>query len=253
MSSSESPAPESRIGYNGLNSLSNNNLYLPTGYGGTGNRLLGYGVGGAAAAGNDKSTEATTGLGNDDTDLGQGIGYLDYFQNDNVGLTGIGLRRRLALQRALRRRNGAAAAVSGGAGAGAGAAGAGTLSATDLTGAGGSLGAAGLTGLNNRAQGLLGLGSSGYGQTGIGYEPTSVVSGYGYGPSQQCKTGLNPLLVLLTLAAAGAGFYFLYTKVTGIAGRKKRELLWGQFGLDSIADSVFTGGFSNASQLFNAG
>ena len=253
MSSSESPAPESRIGYNGLNGLnglSNNNLYLPTGYGGTGNRLLGYG-GGAAAAGNEKSTEATTGLGNDDADLGQGIGYLDYFQNDNVGLTGIGLRRRLALQRALRRRNGAAAAVSGGAGAGAGAAGAGKLAATDLTeltdltGAGGSLGTAGLTGLNNRAQGLLGLGSSGYGggHSGIGYEPTSVVSGYGYGPSQQCKTGLNPLLVLLTLAAAAAGFYFLYTKVTGITGRKKRELLWGLFDLDSMADAVFNGGF----------
>jgi len=216
-----------------------------------------------AAAGNDKSTEATTGLGNDDTDLGQGIGYLDYFQNDNVGLTGIGLRRKLALQRALRRRNGAAASVSGGAGAGAGAAGAGagaagagTLSATDLTGAGGSLGTTGLTGLNNRGQGLLGLGSSGYGvgHSGIGYEPTSVVSGYGYGPSQQCKTGLNPLLVLLTLAAAAAGFYFLYTKVTGIAGRKKRELLLGQYGLDSIADSVFTGGFFlSFSQRFNTG
>ena len=217
-------APESRIGY-GANNNNNNLLYLPTGYGESGSRLLSYG---AAAGGNDKSTESTTGLGTDDTD--QGIGYLDYFQADNAGLTGFGLRRKLALQRAqLRRRNGQAALAASPAASPASNAG-----VSDLTGAGGSLGLAGLTGLNSRNDALLGLGSSGYG----GYEPTSVVSGYGYGPSQQCKTGLNPLLVLLTLAAAAAGFYFLYTKVTKITGRKKRDLI----NLDPISDFVFTGG-----------
>ena len=220
-SNQKQAAPESRIGYG-----ANNNLYLPTGYGESGSRLLSYG---AAVAGNDKSTESTTGLGTDDTDLGQGIGYLDYFQTDNAGLTGFGLRRKLALQRAqLRRRNGQAALAASPAASPASNAG-----ASDLTGAGGSLGLAGLTGLNSRNDALLGLGSSGYG----GYEPTSVVSGYGYGPSQQCKTGLNPLLVLLTLAAAAAGFYFLYTKVTKIAGRKRRDLE-----LDPISEFVYTGG-----------
>jgi hypothetical protein len=217
-------APESRIG------LNSNSLYLPNGYSSqTGNRYMSLET--------DKSTEATTGLGSDETDLGQGIGYLDY---DNVGLTGLGVRRRLALQRALRRRNGAAEAGGGAAAAAAGSDSGSALS--DLNAAGGGLG---LTGLNNRGQGLLGLGSSGYGggHSDGGYEPTSVVSGYGYGPSQQCKTGLNPLLVLLTLAAAAAGFYFIYTKLTSIAGRKKREA-GDSFDLDWLADVVFTGGSS---------
>jgi hypothetical protein len=236
MSSTKQAAPESRIGYGSNNA--NNMLYLPTGYGETGNRQLLYG---AAAAGSDKSTESTTGLGTDDTDLTQGIGYLDYFQGDNAGLTGFGMRRKLALQRAqLRRRNGQAAL-----GASPAAGSASNAGATDLTGAGGALGLAGLTGLNSRGDGLVGLGSSGYG----GYEPTSVVSGYGYGPSQQCKTGLNPLLVLLTLAAAAAGFYFLYTKITKIAGRKKRDLI----DMDQVSEFVFAGGFlTRQNYLFNA-
>jgi hypothetical protein len=224
-------AAESRIGYN------NNNLYnLPNGYANTGNRLLNL----ASSSVNDKSTEATTGLGSDD--IGQGIGYLDYFQTDSAGLTGFGLRRRLALQRALRRRNGALAAAAGTTDT-AGALGSlgslGGNAATDLTGAGGALGTAGLTGLNDRGQGLLGLGSSGYGvgHSGYGYEP--VISGYGLGPSQQCKSGINPLLALLTLAIAAAGFYFIYTKLTSITGRKKRDLF--EFYLDSIADTVFRG------------
>ena len=103
-------APESRIGYN------NNNLYLPSGYLGTGNRLLNF----ASESVNDKSTESSTGLGTDDLGAGQNLGYLDYCLNDNAGgLTGLGLRRRLALQRALRRRNGAALGAGGGAGAAA--------------------------------------------------------------------------------------------------------------------------------------
>jgi hypothetical protein len=51
------------------------------------------------------------------------------------------------------------------------------------------------------------------------------------------------LLVLLTLAAAAAGFYFIYTKLTSIAGRKKREA-GDSFDLDWLADVVFTGGSS---------
>lgn len=232
-------APESRIGYN------NNNLYLPSGYLGTGNRLLNF----ASESVNDKSTESSTGLGTDDLGAGQNLGYLDYFQNDNAGgLTGLGLRRRLALQRALRRRNGAALGAGGGAGAAA-VGGTNDLAglnsnAVDLTGAGaglGALGAAGLTGLNDRGSNLLGLGSSGYGSGhsgyGGGYEP--VLSGYGLGPSQQCKNGLNPLLTLLTLAIAAAGFYFIYTKLTSITGRKKRDLNL----LEILADLVTNGAF----------
>ena len=248
MTSEETPAgPESRIGYG-------NNYYLPKGYAASsGNRLLSL----AAEAGNDKSTESSTGLGVDDLGLGQSVGYLDYFQNDNIGLTGIGLRRRLALQRALRRRNGAAAAAGVGGGLGAGGAGAvdsaglnsiGSNSIADLTGAGalgGGLGAAGLTGLNDRSQGLLGLGSSGYGNSGYGYEP--AISGYGLGPSQQCKSGLNPLLTLLTLAVAAAGFYFLYTKLTSLAGRKKRDDS-GHY-LDDLADTFFNGSYTGRNKL----
>lgn len=239
-SAEDKAAPEGRIGYA-------NNLYLSNGYAGTGNRLLNYGL----ETGSDKSTESTTGHGSEDA--GQGIGYLDYFQNDNIGVTGVGLRRRLALQRALRRRNGAAAATLGGAGAaGAGVDTAslnsiGANSAVDLTGAGGALGglgalgAAGLTGLNDRSQGLLGLGSSGYGHSEYGYEP--AISGYGLGPSQQCKSGLNPLLVLLTLAIAAGGFYFLYTKLTSLAGRKKRDL--SEILVDGLSDIIFNGAAKN--------
>ena len=226
-SNQKQAAPESRIGYGANRNNNNNMLYLPTGYGET--QL------------NDKSSESTTGLGSDEIDLGQGIGYLDYFQTDNAGLTGFGLRRKLALQQRaqmLRRRNGQAASV-GASPSASPASNAGA--ATDLTGAGGALGLAGLTGLNSRNDALLGLGSSGYG----GYESPGVVSGYGYGPSQQCKTGLNPLLVLLTLAAAAAGFYFLYTKITKITGRKKRDLIDS----DPIADFVFTGGSTQLSNL----
>ena len=76
----------------------------------------------------------------------------------------------------------------------------------------------------------LGLASSGYGNTGLGYGgtgggygggyggPVSIVSGYG--PSQQCETGINPLLALLTLAGAAVGFYFMYIRLTMSTGRK---------------------------------
>ena len=77
----------------------------------------------------------------------------------------------------------------------------------------------------------LGLASSGYGHSGVGGQsgyggyggggPVSIVSGYG--PSQQCESGINPLLALLTLAGAAVGFYFIYIRLTMSGGRKLQE------------------------------
>ena len=68
--------------------------------------------------------------------------------------------------------------------------------------------------------GLTGLGAktSGYGGGSSGYSPISVVSNYGPGACED--EGLNPALVLATLAGAAVAFYLIYTKLTGITGRK---------------------------------
>jgi len=195
-------SPETRIGYG--NSETAN---LPYGYDYSttnGGRNIG--------SGSTKSSEKMLSEPTDLDNAGQDLGTYDYLQSDDTALTRIALRRRMALQRALKRRKGSPAQKAG-------------LDSllddsgddlADLTGAGGLLGSEGLNGLNSKSDGLLGLATSGFGG---GHEPE-----YGYGPSTQCKTGLNPLLLLLTLAAAAAGFYFIYTKLSSLAGRKKRDL-----------------------------
>lgn len=98
----------------------------------------------------------------------------------------------------------------------------------------------------NGGSNLLGLGSSGYGSD-FGYESIGYGTEVGhqaYGPSTQCLNGLNPLLLLLTGALALAGYYFMYTRLTAIGGRKKRE----DESLhvhELMLRSVFHGGYSN--------
>lgn len=225
MASSEAN-PESRIGYE-------DSLY----------RYLNNNMAAASIGSKDKSSD-TEEL---DSAAQQGVGYLDYFQDDASTLSELALRRRLALQRALRRRNGVAAGLNSGVAAklnGLGAsdfdsAGLSSNDLADLTGAGALTGSPGLAGLSNRDSGLLGLGSD-YGHDTY----SSGVSGYGvgYAPSTQCNTGLNPLLLVLTAAIAIAGFYFMYTRLTVIPGkRKKRDD--DNFGLiEPLISSVIYGG-----------
>ena len=95
---------------------------------------------------------------------------------------------------------------------------------------GGAAGAGGLAGAGNRRfsqyydygnyggqagsrQYGAGVGGSGLGQAyGGGYSPVSVVSGYG--PSVCEDKGLNPFLVLATLAGAGLAFFIIYRQIT---------------------------------------
>ena len=96
-------------------------------------------------------------------------------------------------------------------------------------GAGAGAGAGGLAGAGNRRfsqyydysnyGGLAGsrqYGGSGQGQLGQGYgggySPVGVVSGYG--PSVCEDKGLNPFLVLATLAGAGLAFFIIYRQIT---------------------------------------
>ena len=94
-------------------------------------------------------------------------------------------------------------------------------------GAGGGAGAGGLAGAGNRrfsqyydynnyGGGLAGSrqhGGSGLGVGyGGGYSPVSVVSGYGPGVCED--QGLNPFLVLATLAGAGLAFFIIYRQIT---------------------------------------
>lgn len=169
-------------------------------------------------------------ISNSDLDVAsQGFSYADYSQQD-ASKPGSGLdellilRRRLALQRALNHRNGLAGVTKD------------DLS-NDLTGSEAYLDNALL--LNNRDSGLLGLGSSGYGDD-FGYDTHSAdIGGYGY--NQCSQNGLNPLLLLLTLALAAAGYYIMYTRLNAIAGkRKKREESDGFF--SPIYDTILAGG-----------
>ena len=52
----------------------------------------------------------------------------------------------------------------------------------------------------------------GVGYGGGGYSPVSVVSGYGPGVCED--KGLNPFLVLATLAGAGLAFFIIYRQIT---------------------------------------
>ena len=99
----------------------------------------------------------------------------------------------------------------------------------DYGGAGAAAGAGGLAGAGNRrfsqyydygnyggVAGSRQYGGSGAGQLGQGYgggySPVSVVSGYG--PSVCEDKGLNPFLVLATLAGAGLAFFIIYRQIT---------------------------------------
>lgn len=103
--------------------------------------------------------------------------------------------------------------------------------------------------LKSGGSNLLGLGSSGHGGD-FGYESLSYgheeENQQAYGPSTQCLNGLNPLLLLLTGALALAGYYFLYTRLTAIAGKRKKRDLHVH---DGIPQSFFNGGYDLAGSL----
>ena len=76
-------------------------------------------------------------------------------------------------------------------------------------GGGGMYGYGGYGGGAGRGYGGSG---AGYGASGGGYSPVSVVSGYGPGVCQD--QGLNPFLVLATVAGAGLAFFLIYRQIT---------------------------------------
>ena len=201
------------------------------------------------------SNYAQTSNSNSNKNNGNGVGYLDYFDYDSTNYSpayqnydvGMGLGNGMGggyggnninYRKLLRRRNGL---MSGGLG---------QLGNGQLGGQmNGQLGGQ----LNNRAD-SLGLGSTGWGATGGGYGggatgygnagagsgyggygPISIVSGYGAG-NQQCETGINPLLALLTLAGAAVGFYFIYIRLTMSGGRKLKSSY-----VDDVADMMWLG------------
>ena len=248
--STESPvnSPEARIGYNTLQ-LANN-------------QGTNYGVG-------------TTGLGS----KGVSSSYLDYFDydsndnlnyaasnlynNNNFGLTGQGqsygspsYTDNLSYRQLLRRRQGLLAGGSAQLGQYGGRQLSQTGQLNQLSQAGqlNQLGQAGQMNLGNQL-GLgqlgnlgkvdnLGLASSGYGATGLGGHsgyggPVSVVSGYG--PSQQCETGINPVLALLTLAGAAVGFYFLWNAIQMATTGRTLSQKWQVGNFESALDFMWMG------------
>ncbi len=233
---------ESRIGYGNGNGLLNSQLNNRRRFAYT-NLGLGAGLnaGSAGSAGlTGYGNSAAGGVADNNaaaTDPAQGVGYLDYFDSGSNINNGLGLDYGLTYNPRrfngnFRRRNGLMNA--GTVGAGGGGLAAGGLGA----GLGGGLKSAASNGLMALASSGYGGGHSGYGSGHSGYGgPVSVVSGYG--PSQQCESGLNPLVVLLTLAGAAIGFYFIYIKLTMSGGRT-----FGGTGgnlVDSVADIMWIG------------
>lgn len=206
----------------------------------------------ASSSVNKKPSDAAT---NNDFDVAsQGFSYSDYQQDDKSGLDEALLRRRLAMQRALRRRNGVAGTMKRFGNNADVLKGSSSLSGSDLndlTGAGAYLDNSLLSNLKNRDSEILGLGSSGYGDD-FGYNSYSGdLGGYGHGYNSCQQNGLNPLLLLLTAALAAAGYYFLYTRLTVIAGKKKRRDVESEGFLNSLYDSVFAGGFVIVTSMAN--
>ncbi len=104
--------------------------------------------------------------------------------------------------------------------------------------------------LSANSQNLVAAGYPGYpyyyGVNRVGYaEPSGWGGGgyddrvtyvSGYGPSRCSDDGLNPFLVLITLAGAAVGFYFIYNKLTMITGRKT-----GDFFDNLVGDVIWAG------------
>ena len=88
------------------------------------------------------------------------------------------------------------------------------------------------------AVGGSGLGA-GYGLSGGGYSPVSVVSGYG--PSVCEDKGLNPALVLATLAGAALAFFIIYRQITS-GGKRNLSPTPNEF-VDHVANLVWSGKF----------
>jgi hypothetical protein len=102
-------------------------------------------------------------------------------------------------------------------------------------------GGGGTTGILNRGYGGgsgYGGGGSGYGGGG-GYAPVNLASGYGPGVCED--KGLNPALVLATLAAAAVAFAVIYRQVTGGGRKFKKPPTTVQDYVDVVADLIWSG------------
>lgn len=193
---------EPRIGYNTLQMAANQGLQGLQGLGSTDSPAAGY---------------------------NNGYGYLDYFDytDNNYNSKLATNTNQQYYANLLRRRNGLLNAAGGLAGLG-GLSGQRQLKTAD---------AVGLASSGYGHSGYGGGGHSGYGGGGGYGGPVSVVSGYG--PSQQCEQGINPLLALLTLAGAAVGFYFIYIKLT-MSGRRSFQSDAGG-ALENIAEMLWIG------------
>ena len=105
-----------------------------------------------------------------------------------------------------------------------------------------SLGGLGASGFGNYGAGNVGLGrNSGYGGSGpSGYSAINVVSGYGPGVCED--RGLNPILVLATLAGAGLAFFIIFRQVTG-GGKRTIDPTVNEF-LEHISNLFWSGKWS---------
>ena len=86
---------------------------------------------------------------------------------------------------------------------------------------------------------------------GGGYSPVSVVSGYG--PSVCEDKGLNPFLVLATLAGAGLAFFIIYRQIT-TGGKRNLNPSVTEF-FDQAASLLWSGEYEHLSihsYLFSA-
>lgn len=113
----------------------------------------------------------------------------------------------------------------------------------DTVGVSGYGAGGGTTGILNRnyggGGGGTGYGSSGYGGGGGGYAPVNLASGYGPGVCED--KGLNPVLVLATLAAAAVAFALIYRQVTAGGRKLKKPPTSVQDYVDILADLVWSG------------
>ena len=87
--------------------------------------------------------------------------------------------------------------------------------------------------------GGAGGGYGGYAST--GYSPVNVVSGYGPGVCED--KGLNPALVLATVAGAALAFFVIYRQVTS-GGKRNLNPTVNDF-VEHIANVVWTGEYNS--------